>query len=200
MNTNTNLEDQIDEGLEESFPASDSLAVHPQPQALKELVMHPKTFKTSIGIPETQRAPLIALLNQHVATLLALYSQTKQAHWNVKGKDFIQLHELFDDLATDLLEHLDNVAERAVQLGGVALGTVKIATQEAKLPAYPLEAVEGQAHLEALSERYAIYGNLARASIDEANHLNDADTADLFTEISRVMDKHLWFLEAHLQA
>ena len=107
------------------------------------------------------------------------------------------MHELFDDLATDLLEHLDNVAERAVQLGGVA---VKIATQEAKLPAYPLEAVEGQAHLEALSERYGIYGNLARASIDEANHLNDADTADLFTEISRSVDKRLWFLEAHLQA
>ena len=112
-------------------------------------------------------------------------------------KDFIQLHELFDNLASNVLGHLDNVAERAVQLGGVA---VKVATQDGKLPAYPLEAVEGHDHLEALAERYGIYANFARDSIDEANHLNDADTADLFTEISRVMDKHLWFLEGHLQA
>ena len=84
-----------------------------------------------------------------------------------------------------------------MQLGGVA---VKVATRDGKLPAYPLEAVEGHDRLEALAERYGIYANFARASIDEANHLNDADTADLFTEISRVMDKHLWFLEAYLQA
>lgn len=198
MNANTKLEDQLDEGLEESFPASDSLAVHPQPRVIfKEHLMSSKTFRTSVSLPETQRAPLTMLLNQHLGTLLTLYSQTKQAHWNVKGKDFIQLHELFDDIATNVLEHLDNVAERAVQLGGVA---VKVATQDGKLPAYPLEAIEGQAHLEALAERYGIYANFARASIDQANHLNDANTADLFTEISRVMDKHLWFLEAHLQA
>ena len=161
--------------------------------------MNPTTFKTGVDFPETQRTSLIALLNTHVATLLALYSQTKQAHWNVKGSDFIQLHELFDDLATDVLEHLDATAERAVQLGGVAMGTVKAAVQEAKLPPYPLEAVTGQAHLAALSERYGLYANLARAGIAESNALEDADTADLFTEISRAMDKHLWFLEAHLQ-
>ena len=105
--------------------------------------MNPTTFKTSVDIPATKRTPLIALLNAHVATLLALYSQTKQAHWNVKGSDFIQLHELFDEIASDVLEHLDDTAERAVQLGGVALGTVKIAAREAKLPPYPLEAVDG---------------------------------------------------------
>ena len=162
--------------------------------------MATKTFPTGVSIPETQRAPLVALLNQHVGTLLNLYAQTKHAHWNVKGKDFIQLHELFDDMASDLLEHLDSVAERAVQLGGVALDSVKVTNQDAKLPAYPLEAVEGHDHLRALAERYGIYANFARASIDEANHLNDADTADLFTQISRAMDKSLWFLEAHRQA
>jgi starvation-inducible DNA-binding protein len=159
-----------------------------------------KNYKTSVDIPETKRTALIALLNQHVANLLALYSQSKHAHWNVKGSDFIQLHELFDDLATDLLEHLDNTAERAVQLGGVALGTVKSATETASLPHYPLEAVDGRTHLEALSKSYGFYANLARAGIGEANTLGDADTADLFTEISRAIDKHLWFLEAHLQA
>ena len=159
MNANTNLEDQLDEGLEESFPASDPLAVHPQPRViLKEHVMSSKTFRTSVSIPETQRAPLIVLLNQHLGTLLTLYGQTKHAHWNVKGKDFIQLHELFDNMATNVLEHLDNVAERAVQLGGVA---VKVATQDGKLPAYPLEAIEGHDHLEALAERYGIYANFA---------------------------------------
>ena len=162
--------------------------------------MNSNTFHTRIDLLETQRTPLIALLNQHVATLLALYSQTKHAHWNVKGSNFMQLHELFDHLATDVLEHLDSVAERAVQLGGVALGLVKIAAHEAKLPAYPLEAVSGHEHLEALAEHYGLYAKLARASIGQANTLNDADTADLFTEISRAIDKHLWFLEAHLQA
>jgi starvation-inducible DNA-binding protein len=161
--------------------------------------MKTKTFSTSIDIPTSNRTLLIALLNQHVANLLALYSQTKHAHWNVKGSHFIQLHELFDDLATDLLEHLDDTAERAVQLGGVAFGTVLFAAENAKLPHYPLEAVNGQTHLEALSKSYGFYANLARAAIGEANTLDDADTADLFTEISRDMDKHLWFLEAHLQ-
>ncbi len=159
-----------------------------------------KTFKTGIDIPETSRTALISLLNQHVANLLALYSQTKHAHWNVKGSDFIQLHELFDDLASDILEHLDDTAERAVQLGGVALGTIKSAVESASLPHYPLEAVDGHSHLEALSKSYGFYANLARAGIGEANKFDDVDTADLFTEISRAIDKHLWFLEAHLQA
>jgi starvation-inducible DNA-binding protein len=159
-----------------------------------------KNYKTSVDIPEAKRTALIALLNQHVANLLALYSQSKHAHWNVKGSDFIQLHELFDDLAANLLEHLDDTAERAVQLGGVALGTIKNATETASLPHYPLEAVDGHSHLEALSKSYGFYANLARAAIGEANKLDDADTADLFTEISRAIDKHLWFLEAHLQA
>ena len=161
--------------------------------------MSTKTFRTSIDIPEVQRAPLIELLNQHVGILLMLYGQSKHAHWNVKGSNFIQLHELFDDLATDLLEHLDNVAERAVQLGGIAHAPSKSAP-EAKLPAYPLEAINGHEHLEALAERFGWYANFARAGIEQVNHLNDADTADLFTKISRAMDKHLWFLEAHQQA
>jgi starvation-inducible DNA-binding protein len=162
--------------------------------------MNTKMFTTKIDIPISNRTPLIALLNQHVANLLALYSQTKHAHWNVKGSNFIQLHELFDDLATGVLEHLDDTAERAVQLGGVAFGTVKSASENATLPHYPLEAVDGRAHLEALANSYGVYANLARSAIVEATSFDDMDTADLFTEISRAIDKHLWFLEAHLQA
>ncbi len=113
--------------------------------------MNTKTYTTSIDIPEAKRAPLIKLLNLHVANLLTLYSQAKHAHWNVKGSDFIQLHELFDDLAASVLEHLDDTAERAVQLGGVAFGTVQSASENATLPHYPLEAVDGRAHLDALA-------------------------------------------------
>jgi starvation-inducible DNA-binding protein len=162
--------------------------------------MTTKTYATSIDIPEAKRAPLITLLNLHVANLLALYSQAKHAHWNVKDSDFIQLHELFDDLATSVLEHLDDTAERAVQLGGVAFGTVQSASEHATLPHYPLEAVDGRQHLEALAKSYGVYANLARAAIAEATSFDDMNTADLFTEISRAIDKHLWFLEAHLPA
>jgi starvation-inducible DNA-binding protein len=162
--------------------------------------MTTKTYATSIDIPEAKRAPLITLLNLHVANLLALYGQAKHAHWNVKGSDFIQLHELFDDLATSVLEHLDETAERAVQLGGVAFGTVQSASEHASLPHYPLEAVDGREHIEAVAKSYGVYANLARAAITEATSFDDMNTADLFTEISRAIDKHLWFLEAHLQA
>src|SRR5262249_36861997 len=124
----------------------------------------------------------------------------KQAHWNVKGPHFIGLHKLFDEVSDAILEYIDRIAERAVQLGGVAEGTVRLAAQRAQLTPYPLDIATGKAHCEALSSSLAVFGKAVRAGIDEADAAGDKDTADLYTEISRGTDQWLWFVEAHLQA
>ncbi len=159
-----------------------------------------RTFPTQVELPEADRAKVIDLLNQQLADSLDLYSQTKQAHWNVKGKDFFQLHELFDTPAATTLAHVDLIAERATALGGAAMGTARMAAAASALPEYPVAATDGPEHVAALVERYGNYAASTRATIDRANACNGADTADLFTEVSRAVDKHLWFLEAHLQA
>ncbi len=156
-------------------------------------------YKTHISIPADQRTQLIDLLNQHLADTLDLYTQVKQAHWNVKGLNFYQLHELFDEAATEVLEFVDLIAERVTTLGGLALGTARLAASSSALPEYPLTAIDGKEHLEALVERYGQYTSRIRAAIDESDALGDKDTADLYTEVSRAVDKRLWFLEAHLQ-
>ena len=130
---------------------------------------------------------MVDLLNAHLATVSDLYSQTKQAH------------ELFDKLAGVVEPFADLIAERAAALGGTALGTTRLAAKNSSLAEYPLDARDGKAHLEALIERYAAYAKMARKGIEAGGEAGDLDTADLFTEISREIDKALWFLEAHLQ-
>ena len=157
-------------------------------------------FTTHVDIPADAREGLIELLNSHLADLSDLRSQVKQAHWNVKGKDFYQLHLLFDEIAEEVGEFVDKVAERATSLGGYANGTVRMAAENSSLPEYPTDAIEGRDHLEALVDRLGKYANRARKAIDDSEDLGDKSTADLFTEISRTADKRLWFLEAHLQS
>ena len=157
-------------------------------------------FATRIDIPQTQRTSLVELLNQRLADVLDLHLQTKQAHWNVKGPSFIALHELFDEIAEDVDEFADTIAERAVALGGVAEGTVAAIAKRTKLKAYPLNLKTGHDHVVALSDALALTAKNVRAAIAAADELGDADTADLFTGISRDLDKKLWFVEAHLQA
>ncbi len=159
-----------------------------------------RTFKTRIDLPVAGREKLIALLNQQLADTFDLYGQSKQAHWNVKGPQFFQLHELFDDLAEELLEYVDLIAERATALGGTALGTIRMAGAVSRLAEYPLDAGGSMQHVEALAERFAALAATTRSAIAAADDLGDADTADLLTEVSRGLDKSLWFLEAHLQA
>ena len=142
---------------------------------------------------------IIAILNQQLADTFDLFSQTKQAHWNVKGLQFFQLHELFDRLAEEIEEHVDTIAERATALGGTALGTARLAAAASRLSEYPPDIVTGIQHLEVLIARYAALAVTTRAAIDGASDLGDADTADLFTEVSRDLDKALWFLESHVQ-
>ena len=157
-----------------------------------------RMFKTRNDLDTKTRQTSIALLNQALADLTDLYSQTKQAHWNVKGLEFFQLHELFDEMAAEVLAHTDEVAERATALGGVATGTVRMAAANSKLPEMDIELTSGEDFLIALSDRYGQTANFIRDAIDQADQAGDADTADLFTEVSRNLDKRLWFLEAHL--
>lgn len=156
-------------------------------------------FPTKNNIPESKREQLVALLNARLADTADLTSQAKQAHWNVKGPSFIALHKLFDEIVEDLREYGDELAERAVQLGGVAMGTVRLAAERSSLPEYPHNISAGRDHVEALSSVLGRYGASVRAAIERAGELGDADTADLFTEVSRGIDKWLWFVEAHAQ-
>jgi starvation-inducible DNA-binding protein len=157
-------------------------------------------FKTKNDLPEAARVKAVELLNARLADCKDLQTQIKQAHWNVKGPSFIALHELFDKINDDVEEYVDEIAERAVQLGGVAEGTARMVAKRSSLAEYPANLVDGRSHAEALSAALAAFGKAARAAISEANDLGDLDTADLFTEVSRGIDKWLWFVEAHVQA
>ncbi len=158
-----------------------------------------KMFSTHNDLPHQTRETMVALLNQQLADTFDLYSQTKQAHWNVKGMNFMQLHLLFDQLAESLLEYVDMIAERVTALGGTALGTARMAAQNSTLPDFPTNLHSGKQYLEVLAQRFGNYGAMTRSAIDTATQHNDQDTADLFIEVSRTIDKHLWFIDAHLQ-
>ena len=155
---------------------------------------------SKIDISKDNREQLITLLNGMLADASDLKSQAKQAHWNVKGMSFIALHELFDAVATAVEGHIDLIAERVTTLGGTAMGTVRLAAQNSRLSEYPHEITDGASHVDALSTALADFAKTVRRGIDEASDLGDQDTADLFTEVSREIDKQLWFVEAHLQA
>jgi starvation-inducible DNA-binding protein len=157
-------------------------------------------FKTKNDIPEATRVKVVELLNARLADCIDLQTQIKQAHWNIKGPNFIALHELFDKINEEVEDYVDDIAERAVQLGGVAEGTSRMVAKRSSLSEYPANAVDGRSHVEALSSVLAAFGKAARKGIDQANEFSDLDTADLFTEVSRGIDKWLWFVEAHLQA
>jgi starvation-inducible DNA-binding protein len=150
-----------------------------------------KLYSTRNDLPAAIRTKIIRLCNARLADGIDLQTQVKQAHWNVKGADFVALHRLFDEIDDDVEEYVDLTAERVVQLGGIAAS---------KLPEYPLTAADGMQHVAALAMVLAAYGKGVRAAIDKADELGDKDTADIFTEISRGVDKWLWFVEAHLQS
>ena len=156
-------------------------------------------FKTKNDLPEDSREKLVELLNTRLADCVDLQTQTKQAHWNVKGPNFIALHELFDKINEEVEGYVDEIAERAVQLGGVAEGTARMAAKRSSLTEYPASAVDSSSHVEALSTALATFGKAIRVALDVASELRDLDTADLVTELSRGIDKWLWFVEAHLQ-
>ena len=157
-------------------------------------------YETENDISVNRRVELVGLINQRLASAVDLQLQMKQAHWNVKGPNFIGLHELFDKVAEAVEDYVDTIAERVVQLGGIAEGTVRMAGSRSRLGEYPTDIAEGSAHVEAVARALSTFGKEARDTIDEANALDDAASADLFTEVARGIDKWLWFVEAHSQA
>lgn len=154
-------------------------------------------YRTKNDLPEDVRSQVISLLAERLADCLDLHLQAKQAHWNVKGPNFIALHELFDKVADEVEEHVDLIAERIVQLGGIARGTARVAAKRSTLDEYPLDIADGAEHVEALASALATFGAKARQAIDWATELDDQDTADIFIEVSRGTDKLLWLVEAH---
>lgn len=145
------------------------------------------------------RATSVALLNQQLADTFDLMGQCKQAHWNLKGPNFIALHELYDDLAEGLEGYVDAIAERVTALGGVAAGTARMAAANTRLPEFPLGPIEGMASVAALADRFAALAATTGAAILTTDEAGDKGTSDLMTEVVRDLDKWLWFLEAHLQ-
>jgi len=156
-------------------------------------------FETSNDLSLATRRSLSEILNEQLADAIDLQLQAKQAHWNIKGPNFVGLHELFDRIAAQARDYADDIAERAVALGAVARGTLQAVSGQSQLREYPIEIREWRDHVRAMQDALATFGRGARRAIEDATALNDADTADLFTEISRGLDKSLWMVEAHVQ-
>ena len=156
-----------------------------------------RLWNTRNDLPREMRSQAVMLLNQQLADALDLHLQAKQAHWNVKGPNFIALHELFDEVEEALEEYADDLAERAVALGGTAFGTARVTARASRLAEYPLAITSGAAHVNALSGALAAFAASVRGAIDAAAAFGDAATADLFTGVCRGVDKLLWKLEAH---
>jgi starvation-inducible DNA-binding protein len=149
-------------------------------------------------LPENIRAQSVELLNKHLAAAIDLHAQMKQAHWNVRGPGFIAIHQLFDKVAAEVESYSDLIAERTGGLGGTAHGTVQVAAERSFLIPYPLGVADETQHVFAVSATLAAFGQSAREAIDLAATFGDADTADLFTEISRGIDQQLWLVESHV--
>ncbi len=156
--------------------------------------LHP----TKNDLPESVRSKAVVLLGSRLADCIDLQTQTKQAHWNVKGPEFIALHKLFDEINEEVEDYVDLIAERAVQLGGTVEGTARTVAAKSSLPEYPLTITSGRDHVAALSNALATFGKSVREAINQADEFGDADTSDVFTEVSRGIDKWLWMVEAHL--
>jgi starvation-inducible DNA-binding protein len=157
-------------------------------------------YPTKNDLPESTRRQMIELCNARLADAIDLQTQTKHAHWNVRGPHFIALHELFDKVNADVEDYVDLIAERAVQLGGTVDGTARSVAKRSTLPEYPVRDGSGRQHVDALSSALAAFGKAARGALDDADRASDADTNDIFVEISRGVDKWLWMVEAHLQS
>ena len=155
--------------------------------------------KAQKDLRQNTKAASTTLLNERLADAIDLALSIKQAHWNLKGPQFIALHMMLDQLRGEVDGHVDMIAERVAQLGGTALGTTQSVAKATTLRGYPTDIYKARDHLAALIERYGATANAVRRAIDEADEAGDAGTTDIFTAFSRALDKSLWFLEAHVQ-
>ncbi len=152
---------------------------------------------TKLEFNEPVRLESIRILNGHLVDFLNLALITKQAHWNMRGPNFIAVHEMLDPFNEKLLEYADTFAERVVQMGGTAYGTPEIIVSETSFDEYPLDISSVDEHLRELLTRYAMTANNVRADIDAG--LADAATIDILTTAVEDLDKYVWFMESHLQ-
>lgn len=157
-----------------------------------------KLHATRNDLGENTRRTSAGLLNAALADLIDLANAARMAHWTVRGPQFAALHAKFGEFYAQLAEETDDVAERIVQLGGTPEGTTQLVGARTRLVPYPESLREGMGHVAALAERYATLARSTRAAVEEAAAAGDADTADLLTGTSRMLDKALWMLEAHL--
>lgn len=160
--------------------------------------MPTKLFPSHTSLPEASRAPIIASLNRALASTIDLHLQVKQAHWNIKGAQFVARHQLFDKLAATLRDQADIVAERTATLGGYAEGTARLTATGSALPEYDLKAVNGNDHVRALVERYGVFAEQIRQGIDTAESHKDPVTADIYVQTLRQAELDMWFLESHI--
>ena len=156
-------------------------------------------FETRNDLKSNTKITVVALLNRLLADGIDLALLTKQAHWNMKGPQFVAIHEMVDDFHAEIDTNVDTLAERIVQLGGTAFGTTQAVNKTTSLKPYPTDVYKCKDHLAELIERYGKAANAVRAGIDESDNAGDANTADILTGYSRALDKALWFLEAHTQ-
>jgi len=157
-------------------------------------------YDTRIDLSISIREKVVPMLQARLADCVDLFTQIKQAHWNVKGPHFMALHDLFDKIAEIIEGQGDMLAERITTLGARADGTARVAATQSTLPEFPLDTQDGLIYAAAVADKLSLFGKALRVSIDLAARCRDAATADLFTEISRAIDKQLWLVDAHLQA
>ena len=153
----------------------------------------------SVTLKSNSKAAVIDILNARLADAIDLALITKQAHWNLRGIQFIAVHQMLDPMRASLDEHADTIAERVAQLDGIALGTSQIVAKSSKLAPYPTDIRKVPDHLAALADRYAALANQVRQDIDATQDAGDADAADILTALSRDLDKNLWFIKSHLE-
>ncbi len=158
-----------------------------------------KLHKSNIDIGDNVRKQMVGLLNQTLASAIDLMLRTKEAHWNVRGANFIALHKFFDELNVVMIEHVDTIAERITSLGGQAEGRLPQVAAKTQMPDYPVES-KAEDHLNTMAKSFAALGKECRAGIDKADDAGDKDTADMYTAVSRDLDKYLWMIEAHINA
>jgi starvation-inducible DNA-binding protein len=161
--------------------------------------MKARMHTTRISLPEREREEVVALLNKTLASASDLFLQLKHAHWNLKGPEFIALHLMFDDLAEKIEEHVDIIAERITSLGGTALGTSQAIVENTQLRTYPTDIFSAKDHIEHLAHNFAILGENSRNNIEKSEEFGDIATGDLYIAFTRLLDKSLWFIEAHVQ-
>ena len=155
-------------------------------------------YKTPSQLPEAARTELVRTLNERLADGLDLHSQIKVAHWNVRGPQFPALHPLFEQFADQLAAHNDAIAERAVTLGGLAVGSTRAVAKTSRLPDYPADTTRDLDHVKLLAERFEAYLAGVRESRGIGEKLGDTDTVDLLTGVITEFEKNSWFLRATL--